>query len=441
VCSSDLSTAGARLRGTLDYQLSGSIHARGTEANTTNNTLAARATSELIDRWLFLDASASIGQQAISAFGVQSGDTAIGTANRTEVRSLTLRPSVQGQVGGLARYELSYGRVQTWAGAGQVGDSTDETLTLTLRSARAGALGWDVLASSQRSDFSAGRTTAVDSLRAGLNYQIMPDWRANLSVGRERSDLVSADGKSQGTWGVGVDWIPSDRTRLSLRRDKRFFGEAYSLNFDHRLPLTTIRLSSSRDLSTPSQGYRNAGSVAAYDLLFANLAAVQPDPQLRHALVMQQLAALGLNPTSQVAMGFLTSGVTQVTRHELSLATRGVRTTFTLSLFRSDSRRVDTALNLSDDFSQTDNIRMSGGSIAVAHRLTPQSSLSLSLSRQRNEGDLASQRTDLKTMQIQWTTQLSLRSNLLVGARRNEFDSDSAPYNESALFATYGIRF
>jgi uncharacterized protein (PEP-CTERM system associated) len=436
-----LSSRGPRAKVSLDYQLTGSIHARGTEANTTTNSLRSALAAELVDRWLFLDANAQIGQQSISAFGVQSTDLSVDNPNRTEVRSYTITPSMRGAVGSWATYSAQLSHTQQTSTQTSTGDVTSDTGTFALNSAGNSALGWGASAVRQRSDFQGGRTNTTDSYRAGLNYLVNPELQLSANAGRERSDVLVDAGSNTSTWGVGLNWTPSERTRLVMQRDHRFFGEAHNVTFDWRLPRSVLRFSSSRDLSTGTQGPVNTASIALYDLLFAQLATLQPDPLLRRELVLQELARRGINPNTPVAIGYLSAAPTIITRQEFSFALQGSRTTLTLALFRSESRRANGSAPVNDDFSNANLIRQSGASVTLGHQLTPISGVSLSLSQQRNRGTTAAQANDLQSINLNWTSQLSPRSSVSLGARHVEFDSSTAPYVESAVLATFSVSF
>lgn len=432
---------GGRTNASLDYQLSGSIHAKSTAANNTANTLRASLAAELVNNFLFLDANASIAQQTVSAFGVQTVDLATDNSNRTEVRTFTVAPSARGSLGPWATYAARLTHTQESGAATAVGDTTSDNLLVSLSSAGNSALGWGLSGSRQRIGFAAGRATVTDGLRAALNYTVNQELRLTLDGGREKSNVISSASENTQTWGVGLNWAPSERTHLSARRERRFFGDAHSISFDHRMGHSLWRFSSSKDISTGTRSDTTTGNASAYDLFYANLATLYPDPVLRRQMALLQLAQLGLNPNSLVSSGFLKSAATLLSQQDLSVVLQGVRTTLTLSALRSESRRLDNVSTAQDDLSASENIRQTGFTASLGHRLTPISSLSLTLSKLRTRGDLASQATDLQSLILSWTGQIGLHGGLSLGVRRVEFDSPSTPYDESAMFATLSLRF
>ena len=94
-----------RNQGFLSYGLTCSFYTAGGDSGCNfQNMLSANANVELIDNWLFVDASASISQQYISPFGSQSSDPTLNNANRTEVRTFSVAPYVRGRIAGEIDY-------------------------------------------------------------------------------------------------------------------------------------------------------------------------------------------------------------------------------------------------------------------------------------------------------------------------------------------------
>ena len=94
-----------RLRGSLDYELTGILYARSSELNTHQNALRANLGADLIENRARLDVQAGIAQSALSAFGVQPGTSGLPSSNLTEYRSLSITPSFVGPLGPTVRYK------------------------------------------------------------------------------------------------------------------------------------------------------------------------------------------------------------------------------------------------------------------------------------------------------------------------------------------------
>ena len=123
------------------------------------------------------------------------------------------------------------------------------------------------------------------------------------------------------------------------------------------------------------------------------------------------------------------------------MAYRGVRSTAVLTANRSRSRRLDTVSNAVDDLAQAGEVRLTSVALDLSHRLTPLGSVSLLLSAQQGRGTQAGQDNRQRQMSLSYSTRLTPESTLSAGARRARYQTGAVAYAESALFASYGIRF
>lgn len=436
-----LTGTSGRLRGYFDYALTGSVYARNNDANDLRHFLSTAGTAELIDGQAFVDLSGSYTRQAISAFGSQATSPGLTDANQADVASLSISPHVRGRLGSLARYEARLSHNVTRAKGTNAGDGENSAASLHFDGGGSGApLGWSADASHNISAYRGGRRTFDSRVRAGLSYVVSNELRLGVSAGTERTDLRTLDAESNATYGAQVEWTPTERTLLSGNIEKRFFGTAHALRFTHRTPNTAWAVSDSRDISnTSAQGVGGFGS--AYDLFFRQFASAEPDAVKRDALVRGYLQTNGINPNAVVVGGFLASAATLQRSQSASVAIVGVRNTVTLQLSNSRSERADKVTTAFDDLSTAQDIRQRGLTLDWAHRLTQQSSINLGGSYQRSTGDLNTQQTTLKAITASWTSTLGPKTSVSAGARRAEFDSSTAPYDENAVFAALRYAF
>lgn len=434
-------STGGGVSATVDYSLGFLSYARHSGQNTLQNALQADVNAELIENRLQLASTASISRSAVSAFGVQPVLGDVASANTVEVRSLRVAPTLRGPVGAALRYSLGLGLSITDASGSSLGDVSGSSVQFRLEPSRGGALTWTLDASHQLSDYKRGRSSASSQLGAALRYALTDlDLQLNASGGVEHTDLDSAGGSATRNWGVGAVWTPSPITRISADFAHRFFGRSHSVGIDYRTPRTLWQLRSSRTLSN---GVTGVGSVRStlYDLLFAQLAAVQPDSVLREALVLQTLRAQGIDPNQGINLGFLQSAASVQDSLEASTAWTGPRNTATLSLRQGKSRRVDTVATAADDLSGGNVVRTRGLSLNLSHSLTPVSSGSLVVSRQQSSGLATAQSNRQDQIALQFSTRLNTDSTLGASLRHVRFHNGAQSYGESALTASFGLRF
>ncbi|MDO8263027.1 MAG: TIGR03016 family PEP-CTERM system-associated outer membrane protein, partial [Gallionella sp.] len=430
----------------FDYSLSEVVYAQNTSPNRSQfnnqNALNTFGTLEAIDNWAFVDFNGSISQQAVSAFGTQSIDNTAINANRTEVANYRLSPYLRGRVGDMASYEARYSRSVTSsdAAAGFGVTAADRTVKVSGDTAFRN-LGWSADLSRQSVDYSTGRPTEVDRGSLGLSYTITPQLNVFVNAGREANNYTSRDKQSSGTSGFGGNWSPSEMTRLSASSNRRSFGDAHSLSFEHRTARTAWKFSDSRDVSvTPSQtGLASRGSI--YDILYSQFASLEPDPVARAQLVNAFLRSNGISPNAVVVSSFLTSAVSLQRRQDLSFALLGVRDTVTFVATRSEGSRLDTVSTGVDDFNTSSLIRQRGLSVNYTHRLTPEYSLGVLVSQQKISGESSAQDTTMRFFNVNVTGRVGKQATVSVGVRHIVSSSSTAPYSETAVIGNLTVWF
>ena len=433
---------GRRLKTYFDYSLDHVEYAQGTAASHNQNALTTFSTLEAVENWAFIDFSGNISQQTISAFGAQSTNNTAVNANRTEVATYNLSPYVKGHFGNFADYEARVSRSVSSNDSSAASNTASTNSVVRISNASAfRSLGWSADMSRQQTSYSAGRTTENNSYSLGLSYAITPQVNVSVSAGQESNNYTSQDKQNYNTSSVGVNWAPSTNTKLSALTGKRSFGNTHSLNFEHRTARTVWQYSDSKDiLISPSQsGLGSVGNV--YDLYFSQFASLEPDPIARATLVNNFLSANGINPTAIVLSNFLTSGVSLQRRQNLSFGLLGVRDTVTFFLSRTDSSRLDSITNSFDSLSNGSSLAQNGFSVNYSHRLTPDYSLGVLLSRQATSSDTTTQESTLKSLNVNITGKVGKKAAASLGLRHVVSDSLTSPYTETAVTGNLNVQF
>ena len=435
-----MSGRSGRVQGLFDYALSGYVYAHDSASNTVQNTLNARLKADLIENWLSITGNAAIGQQAVSAFGVQSFDPILGRANRTEVRSYQISPIVQGKTVGDLDYQASAtrGATRTDSNATQ-GNTTSTSGAVSVGSSRGSNLSWSALLSRQQVDYDGTRSNLTDTAKVSLAYVPAPNWQLSANAGRESSNVVSINPSANAIWGFGANWSPASNLRVNGQFDHRFFGTGYQLGFEYRLPRSLLRLSSSRDVSTAQPTIATVSTI--YDFYSAQIASQVPDLTDRDRIVRDQLQKIGRGPTDIIPTSFLPGVATLQQRTDFSYALQGVRSTLAFSMATTTSRPLDRSTVGTGDFSRSSLVRQRFLTVSLGHRLTPVSGISFELARQTTDGSLADQFTVLNSARLSLTTSLGQRSTASLAARHVVSDGSIQPYTENAIIATFGLKF
>jgi uncharacterized protein (PEP-CTERM system associated) len=437
-----LRSGAGRVQGFFDYSLSGLLYANGSQSNTIQQALNAGVKAEAIENFAFIDASANVSRQNISALGTQSTDSSLRTSNQTEVRSFSVAPYVRGRLGSLAGYQLRLNYSTSRTNASEIGNSTNSGGSLHLGSDGAFArLNWALDASRQVTDFSVGRKTEVDSAIGSLIFSPVYDLQLFARAGREINNVVSFERQGSATYGGGLRWLPSPRTSLSAQYDRRYFGNSHSVTFEHRTASTAWTLSSSRGAGSDASAAGRTPQLTEFDLLYLQLASAFPDPLERARQVLIRLQALGKNPLAPAQGGFLSNAVSVQRTYAASFAYLGLRTTVLLLAQQSDSSRLDALSTAVDSLAGNNSVRQRLVGLTVAHRLTPLATGNLSLTQSRSTDIISGSRVDLLSLTAGGAIDLGVRTRTSFGVRHSISDGDASTYTESAVFASFTYQF
>ena len=434
-----ISSRSGRVQGNIDYSLSATQYSAQSQAQSVQNTLNASLTAEAIERLLYIDARANIARQAISPFGQQSAAGSLrDNSNRTEVSTLSISPYVRRSVGGWAEFEGRLTAGATKARGQSSPDSNQVTGSVSLASAASGSrFGWTLNGVGQRVKFGQGQAT--DSNRVNGRVTLRPDYdlRLSLGAGYESTNVGGTSKRNTTNWGGGLRWTPTERSVFEADMDRRYFGRSFRVVAEHRTPRTVWRFADTRDVTSGSDANGVGQPVTLYQLYYALFASSVPDPGARDQFVRDFLRLLGRDGGEFVSGGFLGSAVTVQRRQDLSFAWAGLRTSFSLQAFGSDTRQIDGP----GGTLSADRTRQYGYSGTLSHRLTPLSAVNLTGAEQKTLGLGARGGNDLKSLSLGWSTQLGQRTSLGLTARYAVFNSAIDPYREASIAASLSQRF
>ena len=431
-----------RVKGFLNYALTASASANGTEIDNLQNSLNAQVSAEAIPNWLYVDANASITQQYISPFGAQSSDPSLANSNQTEVSTLGISPYIRGQIAGTVNY---LGRVDyTYTNSGTSEASNSSTLNGILHfdsTTRWSKLGWGADLAYTALDFSQGRNTTEKIATGRLTYAITPEFNVSARANIESNNVITLQSETYSGWGWGLDWQPSPRTHLFLTQDQRYFGKSHVYGFDYRTPRSVWSISSTQGVSTGqnSGGLGSPGS--AFDLLFAQFAAIEPNPILRAQLVNAFMQANGIDPNALVTSAYLPNQVQEERRQDASVALLGIRSTVIFNVYQTYSRNLGVLSNPDNDFADGNLTRWRGFGVTWSHRLTPQAVISVNASGTKTTGESSTEETTLWALYGTWSAQVSRRATASISVRHQKFSSQTSPYNETALIGNLSMQF
>ncbi len=433
----------ARLTGFLDYGLNGIYRAQGSAGDSVQQVLNAAGNLNAYENRAFVDMSATVSQQSISAFGAPAGAIP-GGPNQTQVTTWRVSPYTRGLLPDGLSYEARYFTQGVRTATSQRPNSETQGWSAQLGSQGAGRLlGWSIDANQQTSSFNGQPAYRFDTLRASLSHPFTSQLSATATLGSEANDLGSGR-KSHGNYGVGTVWHPSDRTTFSADVMERYFGTGYDVSLEQRGARTVWRYTASRNAMTaPTATAASLGNL--YDLLDSYYRSFEPDPLRRAVLVQAELQKSGLPTDLQARQNLLSSTLTLRQNQQLSLMLLGQRDTLTLLLSQGNVSRLQPNPVLQsdqiDDLANLGTIKSKGWSAVYAHRLTPLSNLTATWSSQHNEGAATGASSTMRLLTVSLGTKLSLRSSATLTFRRGLYERIGTSGAESALSANLTLWF
>ncbi len=434
---------GFRLRGgygktrlAATYTLNAVQHTRDGLGSEVLNSLNSTLSTELVDGRLYLDATANVTSSSLDAFGTQSVPGSFSSnSNRAEVATVTVTPTLRGQFARAVGYEvkLNAGAINTRRS--KEGDSTNYGATFALNSSNSAAiLGWGLQASRQRTEFRTAGASTADRAVATVSVRPDPGLVFTLRGGRESNNLAEGgERRSYDTAGGSISWRPTTRTSALFEAEHRYFGQSRRLQLQHRMLRTAVNLTLTRDVSGSSNPIGVGAPLTLYQMLDALLVSRFPDPAERDVAVL--VALEGRDPNTVVSGGFVTSTQQLQERADLAWTYTAIRFSVALQAFASSSKA------LANGSFDGEAVRQRSYTTTVGYRLTPTASLNLAGSRLMTLGTETRQGTDLKSLSLGYSDQISRLTVFTLNLRYSVFNSPTDPYREISATAAVSLRF
>lgn len=445
-----IDSRGARLQFHADYAFQQRLYANNSHANGHNHQLASSGLLDVWDRKLFLQAGAVMGQQNISPLGVRSESNINLSGNRTEVRQYNVSPYWQSRLGNSAQLHARY----SWNRAESTGETrvlNSETNGININVSSPPTprtFSWSVVYNKQEIESTSGQFAEreLESIIASGKLRIFPTLYGLVSIGRDDNTYGSTRGSTGGDiYDVGVEWIPSSRTRVSATVGDRYFGTTYALDAQHRTRLTTWTLTYSEQIvgtpgvfSVPS----TQDTAAHLDRLFLSQV---PDPIARRQLVEAVILQNGLPATLTSSVDFLTNQVTLSKRLQGGFGLRGVRSTFVLHLFRDERIRESTGATITgtDPFQISNNVIQTGYSAVFSWQFSERTSAQLWSTQTKSKLTDAGREDENNTFRVGVSRLLQPKLRGAVDFRMTERTSNNAGLDvkEHAIVGTLQMTF
>lgn len=403
-------------------------YANGTQPNRAFPRVLADGTGTLVERLLFLDASASVRAAERDPYAARS--EAGSTQNREVTSVYRLSPYLNWDLSSASNL---FARVEEITARGDAGSATNQRFTnADLRwSTRPLPWGGRIEYESHAVRFSvpADSTVTIRTLKASGDVALGGEFVVGPSVGVERI-AADSDTQTEGYYGAHFTWSPSERTQLAAEAARRFFGTGWKLELHHRAPWATLSVDWERAPVTRSQSLGVVDSANGLNaFLDAILTTRYPDPTARSSVVSGLVANRGLQPGAQGAIDVRANYAQVQNNFNASVVFLGARNIASFGVYvltlRGLAREADL---LGSAVPAASDSRQIGASVEFNRRLTPQLTVDLTSMWSRISGleDAAGQSTSQQSHRLAFVRAVSPRTAVSIGFRHDALRSNLA---------------
>lgn len=237
-----LSLRGRRIEADLDYQMENYFFSGDSQRNQTFHELDADLRSEAVADFLFFDATARMSQALINPEELVPYSNYISTENRADYTAVELNPFFLHDFANVVRLRLgySYGVVrfsdfeeQQAANLQDLDDRVINVVASSLPEDR--TFGWELRYNDELVEFDTASRVEYEIYGGELAWRLAPSLQILGRAGREsdlRQNQVTSEIESD-IWAVGFRWRPSANNELEATGGERFFGDAYTANWNY----------------------------------------------------------------------------------------------------------------------------------------------------------------------------------------------------------------
>jgi uncharacterized protein (PEP-CTERM system associated) len=403
--------------------------------------LRATSTVMLVERWVHVDASASVEPTAADVFGAQvnnASDNGAGSQDDSRIyTSLRLQPRVQHDF----TPELSLLAAHEWVwrdhAAGVDGEQTVQRTVLQLGH-KPRPWGGRVVWQRQTNDVdtAATRSLALQSLRVVGLLSLGGDWVLGATVGREQNRFDTTLGNRAGTTsqdtvaGLSALWAPTQRTVANVDVERRFFGTGVQLSVQHRTPAWSVRMGAMRQPISTSFTLGSSGPTLDLRTLLDDVHTTRtPDAAQRAPLVDALVSDRALDTRTASATPSV-AGYAQLQESvQAALVLHGSRNTLAFSVQQQSLRalqRRDASAPIDPQLAVSD-VRQTSAALQFSRLLSRQTTGQISLRWHdvRGLNARAGEQSEWVAVRVSMQHQVAPRTEVFAGVQTTRFDSNA----------------
>lgn len=437
---------GEYLKVNANYSMQEIDYAEKSAPATFTNQLIAALNAKFIENLLFLDSTASISQQNISALGPQPANNIFVTDNRTNVRTYAISPYLSHTFDTFAVSELRYSYSSASADTGGLSTTHSDMASFNVNSGPAfRILGWGMQYVDQIIHYPGADNVDLRTMSGNLSYLVAPDLHLTATAGYDHNDYSTLGGLLKGYfWTTGFDWTVSDHTSLAATVGHRYYGNTDSLNAVARSRTTLWNLGYNESVTTTQSqfGLPASNDISSYlNQLFSGTIS---DPTQRALQVNNFIQQNGLPNSLSNSVNYFSNSVFLQKQLQGSVIITGQRTTLILGIFDTLQIPLSTQEDVNILFGN-DKTRQVGASAVLSRRLSAQTSATVTLLATRAgitvpNGAVVAQNN--QTLKFGLTRELTSKLHGSVEIRRDREESSQpgVEYTENAIVASLNLQ-
>ncbi len=428
----------ARLDGVIAAPILVYVHT-GAENNQVYPSVNLLGSVDAIEKFVYVEGAVNVTQQYFNPFGAHPHDLANATQNRYTSASYRVTPYIKGTTPGGLTYDLRDNNIWTNLSGAPIDTSNSyDNQVIGHVESPVTPTGWSVDYSRDDTRFTDQRPTVMELARASLLYQFDPQLRLNIGAGYENNDFPFAQYNGS-IYGAGFHWNPTQRTDVVGNWEHRFFGSSYLFTFEHRTPLSAIKVQASRNTTSYPQQFLSlqaTGNVPG--LLDFLLQSRIPDPLERLNTINQILLDRGLPNVLTGPVNLYTQQTYLLENASVTYGVLGARNNIYLTGFYQRTEPISGAgSTLPGILTGGNNNTQTGASIAWTHNLTAMMTLNATYTQTHTITHAPFDGTTNQGYFLMGVSApISPKTIVSIGARYQRLRSDVSPeYNEVAAFA------
>jgi uncharacterized protein (PEP-CTERM system associated) len=306
--------------------------------------------------------------------------------------------------------------------------------------------GWTLEGIHQQSRLSRASqdTMALQAARAVTTFSLTDQLVLGVSLGREHVQYAPVD-RVDTLYGLRARWLPTERTEVKAKMERRFFGTGYSMEARHRTPYLGLALRAHREPLIQAGRYLQDPNFSNLAYILSNILTTRnPDPLTRETAVRGIVNSLGLNQPLSRPVDLNATHAQLHTGASGTAAFLGRNNLLSVTAYIQRQQRLQDALDLLDASALNGDMEQRGLEISYQQKLSARLSFDagLRLGRARGLGLNVGAFSNDNSMRLGAVYQLAANTTLYLALRHQQLESNiSVPLNETSLSANLSQRF